>query len=324
MALSFFLLKPLLLYIALGFILAFIFTPVYNLILKATKSPTFSASLMCIILLLIIFLPIWFFTPMIIDQSLKIYVSVQQTDFTAILKQVFPSLFASDQFSAEVGGMIHSFITKLSNSVLESLSNIILNLPTLLLHATVTLFTFFFGLRDKDKLIEYLKSVSPFSKDFEDKLFKHSKAITSSVIYGHVIVGFIQGIVLAIGFFIFGIPNAWILSILGIIAGVLPLIGPMLIWVPVIVYLLIAGNNVAAIGILIIGLLASNLENVLRPVFISKRADLHSAVILIGMIGGFFMFGVLGLILGPLILAYLITIFEVYRDRGSGRNIFKD
>jgi len=252
---------------------------------------------------------------MILDQAFKIYVSAQQIDFTASLKSIFPSLFASEQFSAEAGAMIHSFVSSAGNSLLDWLSKIILNFPTILLHSLVVFFTFFFALRDKEKISRYLMSLSPFSKDIEKKLFHASKGITSSVLYGQVILGIAQGIVVAIGFFLFGVPNAFILALLATIAGILPIVGPMLLWIPVVIFLLIDGNNVAAIGVLMFGLVGSNVDTILRPLFVSKMTKIHSAVVLIGMIGGLFLFGVLGLILGPLILSYLLIILEVYRDK---------
>ncbi|MFH1326555.1 MAG: AI-2E family transporter [archaeon] len=322
LVLSFFLLKPILLYIVFGFILAFIFFPIYNFLLKLTKAPNLSATIICIFLIVIILLPIWFFTPIAIEQGFKIYLSLQQTDFIGLLKGVFPSLFASEQFSAEVGTMIHSFVTKSANSLLNSLSKVILNFPTILLHSIVILFTLYFALRDKDKLLEYIKSLSPFSKDIEEKLFKSSRDITASVLYGQIAIGVLQGVIISIAFFIFGVPNALILSILAVVVGVIPIIGPMFVWIPVSIFLFLSGDTVAAIGILVFGLISSNIDNFLRPIFISKLTKLHSVVVLIGMIGGLFLFGVLGLILGPLILAYLLIILEVFRTKGSKREFY--
>ena len=313
--LSFFLLKPILLSIILGLILAFVFTPVYDWLYKIIKSKNLSASLVCFFLILLIVLPIWFLTPTIIDQSIKIYVSSQQMDFVTPIKNIFPSLFASEEFSAEVGSVISSFVTKITNSLMNSLSKLILNFPTLFLQSLVVFFTFYFVLRDKEQLLSYIRSLLPFPKDIEKKLFESSKGITSSVIYGQVIVGLLQGLIIGIGFFIFRVPNALFLTLLASLAGIFPIIGIIIIWLPVLIYLLIAGNTLAAVGVLIFGIVSSNVDNFLKPVIVSKRTQMHSSLVLIGMIGGLFLFGVLGLILGPLILAYLLIILEIYRHR---------
>jgi predicted PurR-regulated permease PerM len=311
---AFLVLKPIILSVIFGFILAFIFAPVYRFILRLTKSPNFSAVLLCIILILLIVVPLWLFTPMLIEQSFKIYQSAQQTDFVAVLKSVFPSLFSSQEFSQDVGNILHTFVTRTANSFTNSLTQIILDAPNLLLQFLVVLFTFYFVLRDEEDLARYLRSLIPFSKSIQDKIFFSSKEITRAVLYGMIVMGFIQGVVIGIGFFIFGVPSAWILTLLAIVAGILPIIGTVIIWFPVLIYFSIQGDLTATLGILIFGIISTFIDNIFRPFFVAKRTKLHSTVVLIGMIGGIFPFGVLGIIIGPLILAYLLIILDVYRD----------
>ncbi len=317
LVLSFFLLKPILLSILVGFILAFIFTPVYNWVYKLTKSENLSAILICFLLILIIALPLWFLTPILLDQSFKIYTASQQIDFVTPLQNFFPSLFASEEFSAEIGSIIHSFVTKLTNALMNSLAQLILNFPSLFLQFIVVSFTFFFVLRDGDKFISYIKSLLPFPKDIEDKLFKSSKGITSSVIYGQVVIGILQGLIVGLGFFIFGVPNTLILTLLACLAGMFPIIGTTIVWLPTVIYLFMGGSVFPALGVTIFGIISNFIDNFIRPIIVSKRTNLHSSLILVGMIGGLFFFGILGFILGPLILAYLLIILELYRKRKS-------
>ena len=314
-ALSFFILKPILLSIILGFILAFIFSPIYDWFYKKTNSKNLTASLICFVLLLIILVSFYFLVPILVQQSFKIFMTSQQIDFITPIKRLFPSIFASEEFASQIGSVISSFITKATNFFMNSFSDIILNLPTLSLQFLVVAFTFFFVLRDKELLIDYIKSLLPFSKEVEKKLFDYTKSITASVLYGQIIVGILQGIIAGTGFFIFGVPNALLLTLLAIFGGILPMIWTVIIWVPVAIYLLVAGNNVAALGVISFGLVSSSIDNFLRPWIISRRARLHSALVLIGMVGGLFLFGVLGLILGPLVLAYLLIVLEIYRGK---------
>ncbi|GAJ21336.1 unnamed protein product, partial [marine sediment metagenome] len=161
-------------------------------IYKIIKLKNISALLICILLIILIILPIWFLTPILINQSLKVYFIAQQTDFVTPLQNIFPSLFASAEFSAEVGVITHSFVTRISNSLVNALADILLNFPVIFLQLLVVFFTFFFVLRDQEQLVAYVKSLLPFSKDVEKKLFESSKAITASVIYGQVIIGIIR------------------------------------------------------------------------------------------------------------------------------------
>jgi predicted PurR-regulated permease PerM len=321
--LAFLLLKPILISIITGILLAYVFIPVYKIFHKYTKSKNFSAIIISVVLVILIVVPFWFLTPVVIDQSIKIYFASQQMDFVTPLKKIFPSFFASEQFSNEIGAVIHSFVTKTTNSLMNTFSELLLNLPVLSLHLMVVAFIFFFVLRDHEEIVEYIRSLLPFTKDVEKKLFDNTKGITNSVIYGQIVIGLIQGIITGLGFFIFGVSNALLLTLLATLAGILPIIGTGLVVVPVVAYLLIAGNTVPAIGVSIFGIISSTIDNVLRPIIVSKRTQIHSGVLLVGMISGIFLFGVLGLILGPLILSYLLVILEVYRNKKSPEFLIK-
>ena len=315
LALAFLLLNPLLLSIIIAIILAFIFLPVYQRLNKVLKSKNLSALIMCLILLVVIILPIWYLAPIAIEQSIRFYLSSQQMDLITPFKTIFPSLFQTETFSAEIGSAIQSFVTKSTNSLMNSFSNLILNFPRIFLQLLVVFFTFFFVLKDNDKLVSYVKSLLPFSKDLVDKLFKSSRSITLSILYGQVVVGIIQGTITGLGFFIFKVPNAVLLTVLAAVAGIFPIIGTAIVWIPVAIFFFLAGNTFSAFGIIIFGLISTVLENFIKPAFVSKRTKVNTSIILIGMIGGLFMFGILGIILGPLILSYLLIILEIFRDK---------
>jgi predicted PurR-regulated permease PerM len=313
--LAFFLLKPLLLAIFLGLVLAFVFSPLHRKLSAWIHSKAFSSAIISILLILLIIIPLWFLTPILLNQSIKIYVASQELDLVTPMKAIFPALFTSEMISNEVTNVLYSFVTKITNATMTGFSKILLNFPTLLLEFLVTMFVFFFTLKDGEKLTKYIQSLLPFPKEVEKKLFKSTADITSSVLYGQIAIGIVQGLIAGIGFFIFGAPNALFLTLLAAIAGIFPIIGTAVIWLPVVVFLFIKGNISAAIGISIFGILSSLMENTVKPAFVAKRTNVNSAVILLGMIGGLMLFGILGIILGPLILAYLLIVLEVYRDK---------
>lgn len=317
LVLTFFLLKPILLSIISAFILAFVFTPVYNFINKKIKHKSISAAIVCTVIIILILIPLWFLTPIFVNQSVKFYFSVQQMDFAAVLQSLFPSFFTTDELAKEFGNVLQSFVVKLANQITNSVSDLIINFPVLLLHLSVVLFTFFFSLRDSDKIISYVKSLSPFSKDTEKKLFEYSKGITGSIIYGQILIGILQGLIAGAGFFIFGVPNALFLTLIALVLSIIPVVGPAFVWIPVFVFMFLSGSTVAAIGVLVFGVFSSTIDNILRPLIVSKRTNISSSIILIGMVGGLFLFGILGLIMGPLILAYLLVILEIYRKKDS-------
>ena len=315
LVLAFFLLRPILLSIAMGIVLAFIFAPVYDWIFKTVKSKNLSLFLTCFLIILIIAIPLWFLVPIMLKESVAFFLNIQKIDFASYLKEIFPSLFASKEIASQISSFLYNFTTQTTSSLMNYLSKIIFELPTIFLHFFVVLFVFFFSIKDKDQLVAYIKNALPFSKDIEKKIFEYARDITKSVIYGHIIIGIIQGIIVGIGLFVFGVPNALLLMILTVLVGVLPFIGPFIIWGPVAAYLFFTGDKISAIGIIIFGIIASLSENFLRSVITSRKIDLHPSLIFIGMIGGLFLFGFLGLIIGPLVLAYLFLILEAYLNK---------
>lgn len=322
--LSFLLIKEILLSIILGIILAFIFFPIYQKINKIIPSKNFSALVVCLLSIVLIILPLWFIVPILINQSISIYLAAQSIDFVGPLVKYLPSFFKIEGLSTQIGTILYTFVTKTTNSIMNSLANVIYNLPQVFLHTLVVLFTFYFVLRDNEKFVGYVQSLIPFNKEVENKLFKSSRDITFSVLYGQIIIGIAQGLVTGIGFFIAGVNNALFLTILAALAGIFPIIGSSVVWIPVAIVLFAGGKIWPAFIVIFFGIIASFFENAIKPAFVSKRTNVHTAVVLLGMIGGIFFVGVLGIILGPLILAYLLIILEVYRDKKSPGLIHKN
>jgi predicted PurR-regulated permease PerM len=313
--LSFFMLRSLLLSVVFGFILVFIFAPVYDGIHKKIKSKNLSATVITLILLLIVFLPMAFLLPMIVNEALKIFMTAQQADFITPLKNLISHLSSSTVMSEQVESMLQSFVNKITSGLVNYLSDFLFNIPNILLQLTVVFFTFFFVIRDKEEFVSYVKSIMPFPRDLKEKLMKATREVTASVLYGQVIIGLVQGLVAGIGFFLFGISNSLLLTVLAIAAGILPIIGPAIVWVPVAIYLLISGNTFTAIGVTIFGIASITIDNFLRPIIVSKRIMMNSLLVLLGMVGGIILFGLLGFILGPLIIAYFIIFLELYRNK---------
>jgi predicted PurR-regulated permease PerM len=313
--LSFFLIKPILLSIIAGFLLAFIFSPIYNLLFRITKGKGLSAGILCILLIAIIVVPLFFFTPMIIDESIKIYRASQSLDIVTPLTKLFPNLFASKEFAQEAGSAIHTFITKVTNSLMNYVSNILLDLPNIAAQIVVIFFTFFYALRDKEEIISYIKSLLPFSKEIQKRLFDSTRDITSSVLFGQILIGLVQAAILSIGFFVFNVQNPFLVSLVAVVICIFPILGPTFVGVPVALFLLIGGDTFSALGVVVFTIISHLSDHFTRPLFVAKRAKLHSALVIIGMVGGFILFGILGFVLGPLIIAYLIILIEAYRNK---------
>ncbi|MFH1307855.1 MAG: AI-2E family transporter [archaeon] len=302
-----------------GLLLAYIFYPVYNFIFKYIKEKNISSFIVVIFTVIIIFLPLWFLFPVVAREIFEIYKFSQGLDLYSIINTILPNS-GDDAFTREMVIQFNNFVSKLANVFISKFSEMLLNLPNLLLQMFVVLFVYFFTMRDATNFKEYIKSMSPFNKSVETEISKKFKDITNSVIYGFIVAGVIQGLLTGIALFILGVPNALILTIIAIFAGIFPVLGSWLVWLPVSIYLLVIGRTVAGIILILYGaLFVSTIDNFIRPYIVAKKVHLSSALILVGMIGGLIVFGILGLIIGPLIISYLIIILDAYRDKKFGR-----
>ena len=312
--LSFMVIKPIILSIIAGLILAYAFFPLYKRTYRILKERNTSALAVCFMIFLVVFIPIWFIIPMIIQQTFDMFTAIQSIDILALVSKIFPA--ASEQFQKDFASMIINFIGDITSATIDYMITFLLDIPTALLHAAVLIFVFFFALRDHDKLKEFVGGVSPFKKEKEKILIKKFREITSSVVFGYIIVGVIQGIATGLGLLFFGVPHALLLTLLAVFASILPIAGPWFIWIPAAIYLFTSGSSGAAIGfILYSALFVSSIDNILRPYIVARKTGTSSVIVLIGMIGGLFLFGILGIILGPLILSYLILFLKAYKDK---------
>jgi predicted PurR-regulated permease PerM len=323
--LSFLVVKPLLLPIVLGLCFAYLFAPVYKRLEKKTKSKYWSASLILVLTLVILILPILITLPLFTKQVFEAYLSIKDFDVYTLVKTIFPSLLNDPQFSAEFLAASSNLKASLSEFLINFFKNTLMNLPNIIFSLLIFFFTFFFGLLESENFRKYFSIIFPFSRDHEEKFFDKFEKVTNSVLYGNFIVGIVQGIIAGVGYFMLGVPNALLLTVLTTIVGVIPVIGPWLVWIPVDIYLFAVGMKEPAIGLLIFSVLVTNwIDTIMRPFIVSSKAEMNSAIALIGMIGGSIAFGIMGFILGPLILAYLILLIEVYQNKRKESIILKE
>jgi predicted PurR-regulated permease PerM len=324
--LSFFIIKPVFLSIFVGLVLAYLFSPLYRLLNKKITSKNISALIVVLLCAILIAIPLVFAIQYSLSNVGKIYDYVSSiSDFESVIKTISPQLLDNPQIATNIHAMTSSLSSKITGFVSSVINNMFFNIIPILFSIVITFFIFFIAMRDQEELKEYFISLSPFSKEYQKKFYEKFESVTYSAIYGELIVGISQGIIAGIGFFICGVPHALLLTLLLTLASILPIIGPWLVWMPVDIYLFLNGHTSSAIGLLIYGLFIINwVDTVLRPIIVSKGTKMNSAIALIGMTGGIYIFGIMGLIIGPLVLAYFILLVEAYKDKKIGSMVFQE
>jgi predicted PurR-regulated permease PerM len=184
----------------------------------------------------------------------------------------------------------------------------------------LTLFVMFFLLRDGKNVMHTFLASLPFDEDRKHSFVIHVGAITRGLVVGSLVTAILQGTLVGVAFAILGIPSAVVFGVISALVSVLP-VGTALVWVPTAVVLLIQGRIGAAIfltlwGILVVGLI----DNILRPRIVSGRAKVPALPVFLGIVGGISSFGVLGLIVGPVILVLAVELVaEIAKTRQQAR-----
>ena len=162
---------------------------------------------------------------------------------------------------------------------------------------------------------EYAYSILPFSQKNKENVLEEIHAIVTSNAIGIPLLAIIQGLIALIGYWIFGVPSPFFFGFLTCIATIIPIVGTALVWFPLAGYLALTGNWGEAFGLTAYALLIiSNIDNILRFILQKKMADIHPLVTIFGVIIGLSLFGIMGIIFGPLLISIFILCFNIFKE----------
>lgn len=315
--LAFLVLKPIIIPIIFGLLFAYIFSPLYKGINKKIKNKNAAALLLIFAIITLIAVPMYMLIPIMIRQTSEAYILIRGINIGEILNNLLSGGSAST-----IPINFDSIIYGISSTFSNQLSNFLKNFPSFLLQFAVFLFTFYFTIRDAEEIKSYISTLSPFSESTEKKFLKEFRGITNAIVFGQVLIGIVQGLAVGVGLFFLGVPNALILTFIASIVSMIPVLGSWIVWLPVSLFLIFTGQTFNGVFLLLYGaLFVSTIDNLIRPYILSKQSNLPVALSVIGTIGGLYLFGIAGLVLGPLILAYVLIIIEFYQQ-GKLKDLF--
>ncbi|MGB9707713.1 MAG: AI-2E family transporter [Candidatus Pacearchaeota archaeon] len=312
--LAFFLIKPFIVAVIFGLVLAFILAPLYKQILKLVKNPTAASLIITIVTVLVLAVALYFIAQITIKEAFNLYIEIQKIDFYTLINGFLSRIFETPDLSRQITTTIQQAIITLTSSFTENVGKVLTDAPTIILQLFVVFFVAYYSLKEGPKITNYIKEILPFTSEVNERLIKRSKEISSATIYGQVVVGIIQGAVAGVGFYIFGAPSPLFFTLLAILLSIIPFIGPAFVWVPVSIVMIAMGNTTNGILMFIFGVLVvSWIDNIIKPGIVGKKGKINEVVALIGMLGGLALIGPVGIIVGPLVLEYLLIFIELYR-----------
>src|SRR5438874_8968207 len=187
----------------------------------------------------------------------------------------------------------------------------------------IMLAAFYFLLVDGRHLIRLLGRVSPLQAAQTEELLQEFANVSSATLVGAALTAVVQAVLATIGFTIARVPHAVFLGIVTLVASFVPVVGTAIIWIPVAVLLALTGHMTAAIFVAAwCGVLLTAADNVVKPLAMRGKVEMHTGLVFLALLGGITMFGLLGIIAGPLVIAFLLALLRMYErdfaDRPSG------
>lgn len=307
-----------------GAILALIFTPFHRRLLAGMNGRANLAALTTLfICLIIVIFPLSVVGVSLIKEINTVVMMIRdgQLNFGNYFVQIVEALpeWATDILDRYGLGSVTAIQEKLSEGALQASQlvatqalSIGQNTFQFLVSFAIMLYLLFFLLRDGPALSARLRNAIPLSEDHKRNLLSKLTTVIRATVKGNIVVAITQGTLGGIIFAILGIQGAILWGVLMAFLSLLPAIGAGLIWGPVAIYFLVTGSYwegsiLIAYGVLVIGLV----DNILRPILVGKDTKLPDYVVLISTIGGMALFGLNGFVIGPLIAALFIAVWDL-------------
>lgn len=202
-----------------------------------------------------------------------------------------------------------------STLLIDSLSSMTMMTVNAALMTLIMLYTMFYFLIDGRALLEKILYYLPLEDREEKLLLARFTSVAKATIKGTLIIGILQGGLCGIGFSLADIESPVFWGTLMAVLSIIPGVGTAIIWLPALVILLLQGDITGAIILAVIcGLIAGNADNVIRPRLVGKDTQMHDLFVLFGTLGGISMFGIIGIMVGPILAALFVSIWEIYGE----------
>ena len=204
-------------------------------------------------------------------------------------------------------------VTHFKGVVYSLFLNTAINIGNFAVNLFIALFLLYYMLIQKS-LFKKVKKFIPFNEKHSKELIDKLKDIAYSTIFVSGIIALIQGTLLTVGFLIFGVQGAFLWGFVAMVVSFIPMIGTAFVWVPALIIQFLQGEYFVAGGILLFGAIISSVDNLIRPFLGNKISKIHPLTTALGIFIGVFLFGVIGIFVGPLLVAFSVLILKMFRE----------
>ncbi len=316
LGIAFFVFRPFFYVLILAVVCAVVFQPLHQKVLDRVRNRQGVAALFTtLIIVIIILVPLVFLGLQIFKESQQLYSSLVDGNGKDVLLAASKGFI--DDFQRYVPSTgefsIHQYLKEGLSWLLQNLGAIFSNVAKLLINIFIFLMALYYLLKDGKKLKKIVIAMSPLADTDDETILKNLEISIHAVVKGSLTIALIQGVLTAVGFIIFGVPNAVLWGTVAAIAALIPGIGTAMVLIPAIIFLFLTSTAFSAFGLLVWGMLAVGLiDNVLGPRLVGRGMQLHPLIVFLAVIGGLLFFGPIGFLLGPITASLLLALLNMH------------
>ncbi len=294
-------------------VLTIVSAPVYAFVARKSKRPGLAALVAILVVILAFVLPLGLAVGAIVAQAGELARTgpaklqavladpVQGARLQAFLDRVEPYVDLRKYTSSEA---LSGYAEEISGVVLQKSLSVIGGALGVLVNFILVIFTMFYLLRDGRAIADRLPDVLPLERSRSLEITRRTVEIVKASVFGVVVIAVIQGVMGGVGFAILGVPSPVLWGALMVLAAMIPVFGTALVWAPAALFLALTGHPVKALILVLWGAVAIGMvDNLLRPSMVGKRIRMHELLVFFSVLGGIQAFGILGVLLGPVVLA---------------------
>jgi predicted PurR-regulated permease PerM len=313
--------QPFLKVLAWAAVLVIVFYPVHRRLLARTNRPATSALLSCLLVIITILLPVTLIA-LALYHELTPFAQNLQANIAALLD---PNSPVTGRFLRWLGQYVDIEQLRAQDFLAERLKGMggaiagrtlgfVGGIAGAVIQIFFAIFTMYYLFRDGSRIVNALPDVLPLERAQSEKIFARAREVISASVYGVLVIASIQGALGGLMFWILGLPSPLVWAVVMMLLAMIPMAGAFIVWVPAAIFLAVSGFWVKAViltawGTLVIG----TIDNFLRPKLVGEKTKLHELFIFFSVLGGLKVFGILGIVLGPVVLAITLALLDVFR-----------
>jgi len=292
---------------------------------------TLSSLITCVIIFFVLFIPVSVFVGILANEAYDLYITARDAVLNNPIKEVLENSKIVDKLNgfltnfgvtitgdelnrgaAELGRTVGLFLYQQATSMTANIANFVVNFFFMLLIV-------FYLLIDNQRLVSFIVGLSPLPDDQDEKLIQKFKDMGGAILLGNGLGGLIQGTLGGIVFASFGFRSPFLWGVIMAVLAFLPIVGVGAVFLPAALYLILQGRLGAGIFFIVFYvLLSGGIEYLFKPKLVGKRVQMHTLLVFLSIIGGLKLFGILGIIYGPLVVTAFLTLTDIYESSYQG------